>query len=68
MRAPPISSRVTFSPMTISAMRGLPRYMEALPSTITTMSQNAGMYAPPAADGPKSRQICGTSPLIPTSL
>ncbi len=43
MRAPPISSSVTFSPMTISAMRGEPRYMLAFPSTITTMSQNAGM-------------------------
>ena len=43
MRAPPSSSRVTFSPMTISAMRGEPRYMEALPSTMTTMSQKAGM-------------------------
>ncbi len=63
MRAPPSSSSVTFSPITISAMRGEPRYMEALPSTITTMSQKAGMYAPPAALGPKSRQTCGTSPL-----
>ena len=43
MRAPPISSSVTFSPMTISAMRGLPRYIEALPSTMITTSQNAGM-------------------------
>ena len=41
--APPISSSVTFSPMTISAMRGEPRYMLALPSTIATTSQNAGM-------------------------
>ena len=43
MRAPPSSSSVTFSPMTISAMRGEPRYIEAFPSTITTMSQKAGM-------------------------
>ena len=64
--APPISSSVTFSPITISAMRGEPRYMLALPSTITTTSQNAGMYAPPAADGPNSKQICGTRPLRPT--
>ena len=62
MRAPPISSSVTFSPITISAMRGEPRYIEALPSTMNTTSQNAGMYAPPAADGPNSRQICGTPP------
>ena len=60
--APPISSSVTFSPITISAMRGEPRYIDAFPSTMTTTSQNAGMYAPPAADGPKSRQICGTAP------
>jgi hypothetical protein len=68
MRAPPSSSSVTFSPMTISAMRGEPRYMLAFLSTITTMSQNAGMYAPPAALGPKSRQIWGTCPLSCTSL
>jgi hypothetical protein len=43
MRAPPISSSVTFSPITISAMRGEPRYIEALPSTMKTTSQNAGM-------------------------
>ena len=41
--APPISSRVVFSPVTISTIRSLPRYIDALPSTITTMSQNAGM-------------------------
>ena len=66
--APPISSSVTFSPMTISAIRGEPRYMLALPSTMTTTSQKAGMYAPPAADGPKSKQICGTCPLSETWL
>ena len=43
MRAPPISSRLTFSPTTISAMRGEPRYIDALPSTMITMSQNDGM-------------------------
>ncbi len=62
MRAPPISSSVTFSPITISAIRGEPRYIEAFFSTMNTTSQNAGMYAPPAADGPNSRQICGTAP------
>ncbi len=62
MRAPPISSSVTFSPTTISAMRGEPRYIDALPSTMITMSQNDGMYAPPAADGPNRQQICGTLP------
>jgi len=41
--APPISSSVTFSPMTISAMRGEPRYIDALPSRMMTTSQNAGM-------------------------
>ena len=43
MRAPPISSSVTFSPTTISAIRGEPRYIDALPSTMITMSQNDGM-------------------------
>ena len=43
-------------------MRGLARYIEALPSTIPTQSQNAGMYAPPAADGPNRQHICGTRP------
>ena len=28
---------------------------------MNTTSQNAGMYAPPAADGPNRQQICGTS-------
>src|SRR5699024_12187959 len=41
--APPISSKETFSPITFSAIRGEPKYMEALPSTITTISQNAGI-------------------------
>ncbi len=36
--------------------------MLALPSTITTTSQNAGMYAPPAALGPKRRHTCGIVP------
>ena len=43
MRAPPISSSVTLSPITISAMRGEPRYIEALPSRMITTSQKAGM-------------------------
>ncbi len=43
IRAPPISSNVTFSPMTSSAIRGEPRYMEALPSTMITTSQKLGM-------------------------
>ena len=43
MRAPPISSSVTFSPITISAMRGEPRYIDAFFSTMNTTSQKAGM-------------------------
>src|SRR5699024_4936916 len=60
--APPISSKLTFSPITISAMRGDPKYIEALPLTIATTSQKAGMYAPPAADGPNNKHIYGTRP------
>ena len=62
MRAPPISSSVVISPITISAIRGDPRYMDALPSTMITMSQKLGMYAPPAADGPNRQHTCGTRP------
>ena len=43
IRAPPISSSVVFSPVTISTIRSLPRYIDALPSTMSTMSQKAGM-------------------------
>ena len=43
IRAPPISSSVVISPTTISAIRGDPRYIEALPSTMNTTSQNDGM-------------------------
>ena len=43
MRAPPVSSSVATSPITISAIRGDPRYIEALPSTMITRSVNAGM-------------------------
>ncbi len=48
--------------MTSSAILGEPRYIEAFPSTMKTTSQNAGMYAPPAADGPKRQHTCGTRP------
>ena len=43
IRAPPISSKVTFSPITISAIRGDPKYIDAFPSTIITTSQKAGI-------------------------
>jgi hypothetical protein len=43
MRAPPISSSDTVSPTTISAIRGLPRYIDALPSTMMTRSVKLGM-------------------------
>jgi hypothetical protein len=41
--APPISSSDTSSPITIWAIRGDPRYIDALPSRMITTSQNAGM-------------------------
>ena len=66
--APPISSSVTFSPITISAIRGEPRYIDAFPSRMITTSQNAGMYAPPAALGPNSTHTCGTTPESFTSV
>src|SRR5436853_148759 len=63
MRAPPISSSETFSPMTSSAIRGEPRYIDAFRSCMNTTSQNAGMYAPPAADGPSRQHTWGMRPL-----
>ena len=42
-RAPPISSSVVFSRVTISTMRADPRYIEALASTMITTSQKLGM-------------------------
>ena len=48
--------------MTSAAMRGEPRYIEAFFSCMNTTSQKAGMYAPPAAEGPKRQQICGMRP------
>jgi len=57
-----MSSSVVFSLTTISTIRALPRYIEALPSTMTVKSQNAGMYAPPAADGPNRAQTWGIEP------
>ena len=68
IRAPPISSSETCSPITISAIRGEPRYIDALPSRMITTSQNAGMYAPPAALGPNSTHTWGTAPESWTSL
>src|SRR3954452_18885251 len=56
MRAPPISSSDTFSPTTISAIRGLPRYIDALPSTMMMTSQKLGMQARPPAEGPTRRR------------
>ena len=47
---PPISSRVTFSLITNSAIRGEPRYMLAFLFTMNTTSQKAGMYRPLRTD------------------
>ena len=62
MRAPPMSSSVVFSPMTISAMRGDPRFYAGVAADHEDDIAETGMYAPPAADGPKSRQTCGIDP------
>ena len=61
--APPISSSVTFSPMTISAMRGEPRYMRRVAvDHDDDVAERGDVRAAGGADGPKSRQICGTTP------
>ena len=67
MRAPPISSSVTFSPTTISAIRGEPRYIEALPSTMKTTSQNDGIGAASGARAEQAadlRHLAGQGDLV----
>src|SRR4029453_14152222 len=68
MRGPPLSPGAAGSPDPPPPLGGEPGYIDALPSTMNTTSQNAGMYAPPAADGPNRQHTCGTRPDRRTSL
>jgi hypothetical protein len=58
-------------PVTISTIRSEPRYIDALPSTMATTSQKAGMYAPPARWARRARTPAGSSRwphLVPEDL
>ena len=49
-------------------MRGDPRYIDALPSTMTTTSQNGGNVGAAGRRRAEQRQIWGTCPESCTSL
>ncbi len=57
--APPSSSNVTSSPVTVFTTSGPVMNMYDEPSTISTKSVIAGEYTAPPAHGPMTRLICG---------
>jgi hypothetical protein len=58
----PLKAAGRWTAAIFSATLGDARYIEAFPRTMPTQSVKAGMYAPPAADGPCRQQIWGTRP------
>ena len=67
--APPISSSVTFSPITISAIRGEPEVHRGVAVAHDhDVAEGRDVGAAGGADGPNSRQTCGTWPESRTSL
>ena len=60
--APPSSSNVTSSPVTVFTTSGPVMNMYDEPSTMKTKSVIAGEYTAPPAHGPMTRLICGTTP------
>ena len=60
--APPSSSNVTSSPVTVFTTSGPVMNMYDVPSTISTKSVIAGEYTAPPAHGPITRLSCGTTP------
>ena len=60
--APPSSSNVTSSPVTVFTTSGPVMNMYDEPSTMSTKSVMAGEYTAPPAHGPMTRLICGTTP------
>lgn len=62
VRAPPSSSAVVRSPVTVSMTSGPVTNMCEAPSTITVKSVIAGEYAAPPAHGPRTTEICGITP------
>ena len=60
--APPSSSKVTSSPVTVLITSGPVMNMWLVPSTIRVKSVIAGEYTAPPAAGPMIRLICGMTP------
>src|SRR6478735_4074973 len=62
VEAPPSSSKVTSSPVTVFTTSGPVMNMYEEPSTMKTKSVIAGEYTAPPAHGPITSEICGTTP------
>ncbi len=62
LRAPPRSSKVTSSPVTVLMTSGPVMNMCDVWSTISVKSVMAGEYTAPPAQGPITSEICGTTP------
>src|SRR6478735_11206260 len=60
--APPSSSNVTSSPVTVFTTSGPVMNMYDEPSTMKTKSVIAGEYTAPPAHGPITSEICGITP------
>ena len=61
--APPSSSALTSSCVTVFTTSGPVTNMYELSFTMKMKSVNAGEYTAPPADGPITTLICGTTPL-----
>ena len=62
VRAPPSSSIVTSSPVTVLMTSGPVMNMFEVPSTMIVKSVTAGEYTWPPAQEPMIRLICGITP------
>ena len=60
--APPSSSKLTSSPVTVLITSGPVMNMCEVPSTISVKSVIAGEYTAPPAHGPMISEICGITP------
>ena len=61
-RAPPSSSCVTDSPVTVLMTSGPVMNMYEVSRTMNVKSVSAGEYAAPPAHGPSTTLICGITP------
>ena len=60
--APPNSSSVTSSPVTVFTTSGPVMNMWLVSRTMKMKSVMAGLYTAPPAHGPRITEICGTTP------